>query len=109
VRITGEVHKLSAAQSDAYFAGRPRGSQISAWASPQSQMIPDRSSLEERMAATEQRFSGVDVPRPPHWGGYRVNPARFEFWQGRPNRAHDRIVFTVSGPHDEIKRFRLAP
>jgi pyridoxamine 5'-phosphate oxidase len=109
VRINGSVVKLRADESDAYFERRPRGSRISAWASPQSQVIPSRAVREERMEATDLRFAGKDVPRPPHWGGYRVVPERIEFWQGRPNRAHDRLVYTHEWLHDSWKRERLAP
>jgi pyridoxamine 5'-phosphate oxidase len=109
VRINGSVEKLRAEESDAYFERRPRGSRVSAWASPQSQIIPSRAVLEERMAATDLRFTGINVPRPPHWGGYRVVPERIEFWQGRPNRAHDRLVYTRERLHDSWKRDRLAP
>jgi pyridoxamine 5'-phosphate oxidase len=109
VRINGAVEKLRAEESDAYFERRPRGHRISAWASPQSQVIPSRAVLEERMAATDRRFEGVEVPRPPHWGGYCVKPDRFEFWQGRPDRAHDRLVYTLNFVHNNWTRDRLAP
>jgi pyridoxamine 5'-phosphate oxidase len=110
VRINGRVEKLRGEESDAYFERRPRGHRISAWASPQSQVIPSRAELEERLAATDQRFAGKDVPRPAHWGGYRVVPERIEFWQGRVNRAHDRLVYTYSmGLHRGWIRERLAP
>ncbi|WP_331251078.1 pyridoxal 5'-phosphate synthase [Nocardioides sambongensis] len=95
------------AEVDAYFASRPRGSQIGAWASAQSQPVPDRDALERAYADAEQRFSGADVPTPPAWGGYLVRPEVFEFWQGRPGRMHDRLRFrrTASG----WERDRLAP
>jgi pyridoxamine 5'-phosphate oxidase len=109
VRINGSVEKLRGEESDAYFERRPRGSRISAWASPQSQIISSRAVLEERMDATDRRFAGIDVPRPPHWGGYRVVPERIEFWQGRPNRAHDRLVYIHHILHDSWNRERLAP
>ena len=106
VRIEGRVEKTSAAESDAYFASRPHPSRIGAWASPQSQAIERRAMLEERVAACAARF-GDDVPRPPHWGGYRLVPDHFEFWQGRPSRLHDRIVYTRIGDHWQTSR--LAP
>jgi pyridoxamine 5'-phosphate oxidase len=109
VRINGRVEELRGEDSDAYFARRPRGSRISAWASPQSQVIPSRAELEERMEEAERRFAGIDVPRPPHWGGYRIQPDRVEFWQGRVNRAHDRLVYTLERLHDGWKRERLGP
>jgi len=91
IRIEGRVSRVSDEESDAYFARRPRGHQLSAWASPQSRPIAHDALLAE-MAAAERRFPTA-VPRPPHWGGFRIEPDRFEFWQGRPDRAHDRIVF----------------
>jgi pyridoxamine 5'-phosphate oxidase len=107
VRISGRVEILRGEESDAYFANRPRGSRVSAWASPQSQVIRGRAELEERMAEIERRFAGGDVPRPAYWGGYRVIPDRIEFWQGRPDRAHDRLCYgaTATGWMCE----RLAP
>lgn len=108
VRISGPVEVVSAVESDAYFAKRPRGSRVSAWASPQSQVIPGRDVLERGIDEIEQRFAGADVPRPPFWGGYRVVPERLEFWQGRPNRAHDRLAYTLDAAGG-WKRERLAP
>jgi len=108
VRISGRVEKVADADADLYFGQRPRGARIGAWASPQSQPIPGRGLLEERTAEMEQRFEGqADPPRPAHWGGYRVVPAMIEFWQGRPSRLHDRLVYTrhLSG----WERTRLAP
>jgi pyridoxamine 5'-phosphate oxidase len=98
VRVEGPVARLSPAASDAYFAGRPRGSQVAAWASGvQSSVVADRAALEAAFAAEEARFEGDDVPRPPEWGGYRLTPEMFEFWQGRRNRQHDRLQVRRDG------------
>ena len=107
VRIEGRIERVSAAESDTYFASRPLGSRIGAWASPQSREIPDRDTLEQREAQMRERF-GEDPPRPPHWGGYRVVPDSFEFWQGRPSRLHDRLVYRPDGQHG-WRIVRLAP
>jgi pyridoxamine 5'-phosphate oxidase len=107
VRIEGRVGQVSAAESDAYFAGRPRRSRLGALASEQSTVIPDREVLEERMRELECRYPGEEVPRPPHWGGYLLAPTALEFWQGRQSRLHDRIRYEREGPG--WKRFRLSP
>lgn len=107
VRIIGTVARVSAAQSDVYFASRPRGSQIGAWASPQSDLIADRMVLERAVADVEARFGDGPIARPPFWGGYRVAPVMFEFWQGRPSRLHDRLRYVFRDGRWHIER--LAP
>ncbi len=110
VRVEGAVHKISEAESDAYFASRPRGSRLGAWASPQSEMVADRAALEASMQGVEDRFAGEEtVPRPAHWGGYRVVPEKIEFWQGRSSRLHDRIVMTRTAGGESWQQERLAP
>lgn len=103
VRIEGRVSRISAAESDAYFRTRARLSQIGAWASEQSRIIPDRSVLDARVKEFEQRFPS-DVPRPPHWGGYRVAPGSIEFWQDRANRLHDRLRYVRENDSWRVER-----
>ena len=108
VRVTGSVARLDAEESDAYFATRPRGSQLGAWASQQSRPLPDRAELERRWEALDERYGGEAVPRPSHWGGYRVEPDEIEVWQGRANRLHDRFAYTRT-PDGGWTHVRLQP
>ncbi len=109
VRVEGSVERVSAAESDAYFHSRPAGSQLGAWASPQSQVIGSRADLEQTYRALEQTYAGHEIPRPPHWGGFRVVPQMIEFWQGRPSRLHDRLRYTRASPVGAWHIERLAP
>lgn len=108
VRVEGRIEKAPESMSTEYFQSRPRSSQLGAWASPQSQVIGSREALEAREQAVEAEFSGQDpLPRPPHWGGYILRPHRIEFWQGRPSRLHDRLVYDLVDGAWKISR--LAP
>ncbi len=108
VRIHGMAEKISAKESLDYFDSRPEGSKIGAWASPQSMVVAGKAWLKETFDYYTERFKQGKIPRPPHWGGYRVKPVAIEFWQGRPSRMHDRILYTAS-PAGEWKKERLAP
>ena len=107
IRIEGAVEQVDAATADAYFRKRPRASRLSAWASPQSAPVPDRATLDARFDEAQRRFPGEDIARPPHWGGYRVVPDAFEFWQGRTGRLHDRIEYRRDDTGWGVRR--LAP
>ena len=107
VRIRGAIERLGAEASDEYFAGRPRDSQLGAWASPQSRPLADRAELDSRLAEVEERFGDGEVERPPHWGGYLVRPFAVEFWQGQVGRLHDR--FTYTRDEDGWRIERLGP
>jgi pyridoxamine 5'-phosphate oxidase len=108
IRIEGVVEQLSPTESDAYFAGRPKGHQVGAHASEQSQPIESRAALEARLGELEASFGEGEVPRPPHWGGYRLVPTHFEFWQHRTDRLHDRVVYEPDGAGG-WSRVRLQP
>jgi pyridoxamine 5'-phosphate oxidase len=108
VRIEGRVERVSAEDSDSYFHGRPAGSRLGAWASPQSQVISGRDELEAQFRELEERYPDGSIPRPPNWGGYRLLPDAIEFWQGRPNRLHDRLRYTRQ-PQGGWLVERLAP
>lgn len=112
VRVSGPVARVTSAETEAYFAARPRGSQLGAWASPQSQVIGSREALEQAVAEVTRRFDGVPVPVPPHWGGYRITAQTVEFWRGRADRLHDRIRHRREGDAhggSTWVRERLAP
>lgn len=107
VRINGLVEKVSTETAENYFQSRPIGSQFGAWASPQSQVITDRKVLEQNLQSVVDKYKDQTIPKPPHWGGYKVIPTLIEFWQGRASRLHDRILYTKVG--EEWKIERLAP
>ena len=107
VRVAGTTSRVSREETEAYFLSRPLGSRLGAWASEQSSVIADRAELDARLREVERRFSGGEVPAPPHWGGYRLDPATVEFWQGRSSRLHDRIRYSRRGGAWVVER--LAP
>ena len=107
VRIEGEVEQVSVEESDAYYHSRPVGSRLGAWASPQSQVIAGREVLERNLSELEQRYVDEPPQRPVHWGGYRLKPQLIEFWQGRPSRLHDRLLYRLN--NGQWQRERLAP
>ena len=109
VRVRGSIEMLPRHESDAYFASRPRDSQLGAWASPQSEVIEGRDILNQRHAEFAEKFAGVEVLRPPHWGGWLLVPEVFEFWQGRPNRLHDRFRYRRDDATQDWVIERLAP
>ena len=109
VRVRATVERVAEAESDAYFASRPRASQLGAWASPQSTELDGRGALEERVIAFDERFADVEVPRPAHWGGWRMVPFEWEFWQGRPSRLHDRLRYRRASADAPWSITRLAP
>ena len=104
VRIEGAVVRTTEEESDEYFATRPRGSQLGAWTSAQSEILASREQFDEEYAATEARFEGQPVPRPPFWGGFLIDPSRIEFWYGRTDRLHDRILYVREGAYWRVER-----
>jgi len=110
VRIAGSVERMPADESTAYFHSRPRGAQLGAWASPQSRVVASRDELEQNLAEVEAKYEDHDeIPRPSHWGGYVVHPLQIEFWQGRPNRLHDRLRYRRDDEDSDWTLERLAP
>lgn len=109
VRVEGTVERLSQEESAKYFRSRPRGSQLGAWASPQSRVVESREALEQNLAEVQARYDDEPVPCPPYWGGFVVRPTQIEFWQGRPNRLHDRVRYRRPSPVDDWTIERLAP
>jgi pyridoxamine 5'-phosphate oxidase len=109
VRVEGSVERLPDAESTEYFATRPHGGQIAAWASHQSRPLASREELDAEVRRFAARYAGAEVPRPPHWGGYRLRPARYEFWQHREDRLHDRIRYERDPEHEGWRTTRLAP
>jgi pyridoxamine 5'-phosphate oxidase len=109
VRIEGIIDKITPEESDHYFESRPRGSQLGAWASDQSKLVESRIALSEQYNALEKKYADQKIPRPPHWGGYRLMPDRIEFWQGGPGRIHDRIIYTRASDGISWDKKRLAP
>jgi pyridoxamine 5'-phosphate oxidase len=109
VRVRGLAHEVTPAEADAYFAARDRGARIGAWASDQSRPMQDRFDLEKRVASYAAKFGLGDVPRPPHWSGWRIEPLAFEFWRDRPFRLHERLTFTRAAAGDPWEQQRLYP